>query len=153
MPASAHDLRQLRGLLRLREMHREQAERTHEGAREALRQARQHLEQDLELQRAALAHLGQRQGAGLLLDPAQHEQRLLAQQAGQARIDQRRRSVAEALALQEQALAGLLAAKVAEDVADKACERMTTALQQHAEQRERLDIFDSGQPREQQHGL
>lgn len=153
MPASAHDLRQLRGVLRLRAMHREQAEQAHERSREALRQARQLLEQDLELQRAALAHLGQRQGAGVLLDPAQHEQRLLAQQAGQVHIEGLRRSVADALAVQEQARAALLAAKVAEDVADKACERMAKALHQDAERREMLDIFDSWQPREQSHGL
>ena len=153
MPASAHDLRQLRGVLRLREMRREQAEQVHEHSREALGQARRLLEQDLELQRTTLALLGQRQGAGVLLDPAQHEQRLLAQQAGQLRIDERRQAVAEALAMQEQTLAELLAAKVAEDVAAKACERMTGALRQDAEQREMLDIFDSWQPREQRHGL
>lgn len=153
MPASAHDLRQLRGVLRLREMRREQAEQAHERSREALGQARRLLEQDLELQRSSLAVLGQHQGAGVLLDPAQHEQRLLAQQAGQLRIDERRQAVAEALAIHEQALAALLAAKVAEDVAAKACERMASALRQDAEQREMLDIFDSWQPREQPHGL
>lgn len=153
MPDNAHDLRQLRGVLRLRALRREQAERAHERSREALAQVRRLLEQDLAQQRAALAHLGQCHSAGALLDPALHGQRLLAQQAGQLLIDERRQAVTEALSVQEQALAELLAAQVAENVALKACERMAGVLRQKAEQHERLDIFDSWQPRGQLHGL
>lgn len=153
MPANAHDLRQLRGVLRLRQIRCEQAERIHEHSRKALDQSQRLLELALRQQRATLARLGERQCAGALLDPAQHEQRLLAQQAGQLHIDDRRHATAEALAAQEQALADLLAAKVAEEVATKAFERLATALRQHTEQRERLDIFDSWLPRKQPHGL
>ncbi|PRN03005.1 hypothetical protein A0O30_19715 [Pseudomonas sp. LLC-1] len=153
MPADTHDLRQLRGILRLRTMRREQAEGIHQRSREALGQMSRLLEQALQLQRAALVHLGQCHSAGTVLDPAQHEQRLLAQQAGQLLIDERRDAVTKAIATQEQALTDLLAAKVAEDVAVKACERMAGVVRQETEQRERLDIFDSWQPREPFHGL
>ena len=146
-------LRQLNAVLDLRDMQREQAERTHERCREALGDARRRLDDDLSVYHEVLHRLGEQSRAGALLDPSQHEQRLLGQQAAQAHLESRRQAVAEAHDHQQQALAALLACKVRQDVAAKACEKLGDAVRLDALRQEMIDVFDSGLARENAHGL
>lgn len=153
MQPDARTLRQLQAVLRLRVMQREQAESTHERSRESQRQAQRLLDDEQADYREVLQQLGSKAGIGLLLDPSQHEQRLLAQQAAHQQIETRQRLLAEASSEQQQALAVLLKCKVAEDVAEKARGRVAEALRAARRQRDSIDVADAQQARENQHGF
>ncbi|MFD2642012.1 hypothetical protein [Pseudomonas japonica] len=153
MQPDPRTLHQLQAARRLRVMQREKADRLHERSREALRQAQERFDLEQADYHEILERLGQHARAGARFDPAQHEQRLLAQQAAHARIEARRRDLVEAQTVQQQALAELLKCKVNQDVADKACQRIAEALRQVREHRESIDVFDSQQARRAAHGL
>lgn len=153
MQPDARMLRQLQAVLRLRVMQREQAESAHERSRENQRQAQRLLDDEQADYREVLQQLGSKAGIGLLLDPSQHEQRLLAQQAAHQQIETRQRLLTEASSEQQQALAALLKCKVAEDVAEKARGRVAEALRAAQLQRDSIDVADAQQARGNQHGF
>ncbi|MDU9030450.1 hypothetical protein [Pseudomonas mediterranea] len=137
--------RQLDAASRLRAMQREKAELAYDRSRRALAQAERLLSEEqhrYDSIQAAFDGLGR---VGAMLDPSQHEQRLLAQAAAFQRLEAAHRPVVEARHLSHGAMTQLLKCKVNEDLIEKAQGRLQVLFDKAAHEHEAIDIFDAQQ--------
>lgn len=137
--------RQLNAASRLRAMQRERAELAYNRSRRELAQAEHRLGAEqvrydsLQANHEALGRIG------VMLDPSQHEQRLLAQTAAFQRLAAAHQPVIEARSLEHVAMSQLLKCKVNEDLIDKAKDRLQVLLDKAVREYEAIDIFDAQQ--------
>ncbi|BBH33887.1 hypothetical protein [Pseudomonas sp. St290] len=144
--------RQLKAASRLRAMQREKAELAYNRSRRELTQAEHRLKAEqvrydnLQANHEALGRIG------AMLDPSQHEQRLLAQTAAFQRLEAAHQPVIEARSLTHSVMSHLLQCKVNEDLIDKAKDRLQVLLDKAVRDYEAIDIFDAQQAQGMGHG-
>lgn len=144
--------RQLNAVSRLRAMQRERAELLYNRTRRELAEAEHRLSAEqlrydnVQANNAALGRVG------AMLDPSQHEQRLLAQAAAFQRLKGAHQTVIEARGQSCSAREQLLKCKVNEDLIDKARDRVQLLLGKAVREYEAIDIFDAQQARRVGHG-
>lgn len=144
--------RQLDAASRLRAMQRERAELAYNRSRRELAQAEDRLSAEqlrydsLQANHEALGRIG------AMLDPSQHEQRLLAQTAAFQQLEAAYQPVIEARGLSHAAMSQLLRCKVNEDLIEKAKDRLQVLLDKAVREYESIDIFDAQQAQGMGHG-
>jgi len=138
-------LRQLEAAIRLRAMQREKAELEHNRSRRAVVQAEHLLSEEQARYRRVQACFEALGRSGAVLDPALHEQRLLAQTGAFFRLESQHRAVDQAQQLSQTAMAQLLHCKVNEDLVGKAQARVRALLGHALREQETIDIFDAQQ--------
>jgi hypothetical protein len=126
-------------------MQREKAELAYDRSRRAVAQAERLLSEEQLRYDSVQANFELLGRIGAMLDPSQHEQRLLAQTAAFQRLEAAHRPVVEARHLSHSAMTQLLKCKVNEDLIDKAKGRLQVLFDQAAHEHETIDIFDAQQ--------
>ncbi|WP_434694666.1 hypothetical protein J3P89_14935 [Pseudomonas sp. Z1-14] len=144
--------RQLNAASRLRAMQRERAELAYNRSRRELAQAEHRLSGEQGRYDSVQANHEALGRIGAMLDPAQHEQRLLAQTAAFQRLEAAHQPVVEARSLSHSAMSQLLKCKVNEDLIDKAKDRLQVLLDKAVREYEAIDIFDAQQAQGMGHG-
>ncbi|MCE0460991.1 hypothetical protein [Pseudomonas uvaldensis] len=144
--------RQLDAASRLRAMQREKAEVAYNRSLSQAAQAERLLgEEQVRYDgiRTGFEALGR---IGATLDPSQHEQRLLAQNAAFRRLEAAHQAAVEARQLSHAAMTQLLKCKVNEDLIGKAKGRLQVLLDKAVQEQEAIDIFDAQQSQGARHG-
>ncbi|MEK6788413.1 MAG: hypothetical protein AABY68_05635 [Pseudomonadota bacterium] len=136
-------LRQLKAALRLRTLQCEKAELKWRHALQQLCLIEQLLQTETVRYHRALTQYQQFIGHGVVLNPAMQEQRLLALAAARTAVVTRQRAVDIARKLFQEAKAGLIKAKVADDVTDKALQHVAVEVAHQVQTKELTDIFDA----------
>lgn len=136
-------LRQLKSALRLRTLQREKAELKWRHALQQLRLVEQSLQAETVRYHRILTQHQQFIERGVVLDPAMQEQRLLALAATRTAVVTQQREVDVARKLFQEAKAELVTAKVADDVTDKALQRVAAEVAHQVQAKELIDIFDA----------
>lgn len=139
MHEASGKLRQLQAALRLRVLQREKAEMERERKLQALRAQQTEMDGLVGQYEARMVVLRQIK----MLDPALHEQRLLAQMSMRAEIDACQKKLEVAREEHRLSLEAQMARKREEEVMHKACERVSASIRLHRDGLELIDIFDS----------
>lgn len=138
-------LQQLEAAVRLRALQCERAERVYQRSRSQTTEAERLFSVEQQRYSAVEQCLATLGSSGMLLDPAQHEQRLLAQ-AGAYQALQRCHAVAAQACIHEQETKSRwLECKRAEELAEKARIRVLGVLKQYLQGQQAIDIFDAQQ--------
>ncbi|NWB95796.1 hypothetical protein HX882_07850 [Pseudomonas gingeri] len=145
-------LRQLQAAIRLRVIQREKAQSSYERSRREVLQAERLLGDEQARYQAIQAGFEALGRSGVALDPALHEQRLLAQTAAYFQLETRHRAFGEAQHVSQAAKAQWLKCKVDEELVDKARKRVEDVLELAVLGLETIDIFDAQQARGAGHG-
>ncbi|KWU52864.1 hypothetical protein [Pseudomonas palleroniana] len=145
-------LRQLAAATRLRALQREKAASSHAACLRSVRTAERRLEEEQQRYRQLQATFEQQSRAGVALDPAQYEQRLLAQSQSFIELTSRVQALREAQE-QESACRTLLGRRTLEvQVTQKAFDTVLHDLQCYLRNQESIDIFDAQQALGASHG-
>ena len=136
-------LRQFKAALRLRNLQREKAEIKWRHALQQLRLAEQSLQTETARYHRILTQHQQFIERGVVLDPAMQEQRLLALAVTRSAVATQQRAVDVARQLFQEAKAALVQAKVADDVTNKALQRVVAEVAHQVHAKELIDIFDA----------
>lgn len=139
MHEASGKLRQLQAALRLRVLQREKAEMERERKLQALRALQAEMDGLVSQYEARMAVLRQVK----VLDPALHEQRLLAQMSMRAEKDACQKRLEVAREEHRLSLEAQMVRKREEEVMRKACERVSASIRLHRDGLELIDIFDS----------
>jgi len=130
---------------RLRAMQSGQATQRYARSLHAVQQAEQALAAQQAIYEHVLEHCLNQQVSGLVLDPAQHEQRLQALLGLRARLAMQQAQLREAEAAHHTNTQALTEARTREHLAAKALEAAEQALARHWLAQELIDVFDAQQ--------
>lgn len=136
-------LRQIMAAVRLCTMQREKSELQLRHVLQKLQLAEQSLQTESVSYRRTLAQHQQFIARGVLLHPVMQEQRLLALAASRTAVANKQRMVNDARQLFQEAQSALIRAKISVDVTDKARQRVSRVVEQQAQAKELIDIFDA----------
>ncbi|WP_395608101.1 hypothetical protein [Pseudomonas sp. B22129] len=145
-------LRQLAAATRLRTLQREKAALSHAACLRRVRTVERLLEQEHQRYAQLQSSFEQQGRAGVALDPAQYEQRLLAQSQGFTALKAHVQALGE-VQEEERACRALLGRRTLEvQVTEKAFNTVLQGLQGYLRDQESIDIFDAQQARGVSHG-
>ncbi len=138
-------LQQLEAAVRLRALQCEQAERLYQHNRSQATEAERLFSLEQQRYSAAEQCLVTMGRSGMLLDPAQHEQRLLAQTGAYQALQLCHAAAARARTQEQETKSEWLECKIAEELAEKARIRLLGALKHYLQGQEAIDVFDAQQ--------
>jgi hypothetical protein len=145
-------LRQLAAATRLRTLQREKAAFSHAACLRSVYTAERLLEEEQQRYRQLQAMFEQQGRVGVVLDPAQYEQRLLAQSQSFTALKSRVQALGE-VQEEESACRTLLGRRTLEvRVTEKAFNAVLHDLQCYLRDQEAIDIFDAQQAQGAGHG-
>lgn len=145
-------LRQLAAAIRLRALQREQAALNLAVCQRDVQLAERLLAQDQQRYGQLQSNFEQQSRVGVVLDPAQYEQRLLAQFQSFTALKARVQAVGEAREEEQLCRSQLNRCTLDEQVTEKAFNAVRLDLQRYLAAQESIDIFDAQQAQGVGHG-